>query len=67
VTLEDVSNRSGGDWSVRSVKGRVETRLSGDFGGELGGLYDSVVVQGGGRYVVQVTANGPWRDLERRR
>jgi len=41
---------------VRSVKGRVETCFGGDFGSELGGLYDAVVVQGRGGSVVRVTA-----------
>jgi len=44
MALEDVSDRSGGDRSVQSVKGRVETRLGSDFGSELGGVYDVVVV-----------------------
>ena len=64
---EDVSDRLGGDRSVRSVKGRVEMRLGGDFVSELGGLSDAVVVRGRGRSVVRVVAIGPWRDRERRR
>jgi len=35
VTLEDVSDRLGGDQSVCSMKGHVETHLGGDLGGEL--------------------------------
>ena len=35
VTLEDVSNRLGGDQSVCSMKSHVETHLGSDLGGEL--------------------------------
>jgi len=35
VTLEDVSDRLGGDQSVCSMKGYVETHLGGNLGGEL--------------------------------
>jgi len=52
---------------VRSVKGRVETRLGGDFVSELGGLFDAVVVRGRGGSVVRDVAIGLRRDRERRR
>jgi len=52
VALEDVSDRSGGDRSVRRVKGRVDTRLGGDCGGELRGLNDSDVMRGSDGVVV---------------
>ena len=52
---------------MRSVKGCIEMHYGGDFGGELGGLYDSVVVQGCGGSVIRVIARGPQQDLERRR
>jgi len=35
VTLEDVSNRSGGDRSMHCVKGCIETSLSGNLSGKL--------------------------------
>jgi len=49
------------------VKGHVETHFGGDFGDELGGLYDMVVVWGRGGGVVRVVAIGPRQDRERRR
>ena len=67
MALEDASDRLGGDWSVCRVKGRVETCLSGNFGGELRGLEDLDVMQGSDGSVVRVIAGGPWQDLERGR
>ena len=67
MALEDVGDRSGGDRSVRRVKGRVDMRLGGDCGGELRGLDDSDVIWRGDGVMVRVIASGPRRDLERSR
>ena len=67
MALEDISDRSRGERSVRRVKGRVDTRLGGDCGGELRGLDDSDVIRRGDGVMVRVIADGPRRDLERSR
>jgi len=67
VALEDVSDRSGGERRVRRVKGRVDTRLGGDCGGELRGLDNSDVIRRGDGVTVRVVVGSPRRDRERRR